>query len=95
MIDFDKKLAELEGEEYFTIATKKAGDIMRVGEQHLKFYGSLKDAKTWFCDIMHKTYMNKVDINDEGFLEGFERGDVKFTHDSKVDQLVIVYEPRF
>ena len=96
MIDFDTKLAELAGDEYFTIATEKAGDIMRVGKQHLKFYGSFEDAKVWFCNIMHETYMHKVDLTaEDGLIEGFARGDVKFEHDMKIDQLVIAYEERF
>ena len=95
MIDFDTKLAELEGDEYFTIATKKAGDIVRVGKQHLKFWGSLEDAKIWFYNVMHAAYMHKIDLDDGGLIEGFTLGDVKFEHDLTTDQLVIAYEARF
>lgn len=95
MIDFDTKLAELEDDEYFTIATKNAGDIMRVGKQHLKFYGSLEEAKAWFYNAVHAVYMHKVDLTEDGLIEGFELGDVKFNHDSTIDQLVIAYEEGF
>jgi hypothetical protein len=96
MIDFDTVLpAESVGDEYYTIATKKAGDILKVGNQHRRFYGTLKDAKAWFYDVISEAYMHKVERNDDGELEGLERGDVKFEHDSKIVQLVLAYEARF
>ena len=95
MIDFDTKLAELEGDDYFTIATKKAGDIMRIGKQHLKFYGSLKDAKEWFYRVINRAYQHKTDIDEWGAVAGFGIGDVKFEHDSTIDQLVVAYKERF
>jgi hypothetical protein len=92
MIDFDTVLpAESVEGEYFTIATKKAGDILKVGKQHACFYGTLKEAKNCFYNIICDHYQHKVDFEETDF----EIGDTKFTHDSTLDQLVLAYEARF
>jgi hypothetical protein len=87
MIEFETTLpAESKADGFYTIATKKAGNILRVRKQHVCFYGTLEDAKNWFYNIICEHYQHKFDFEETTF----EIGDTKFTYDSTVDQLVFV-----